>query len=120
MTAPAATATKPAINAYSIRSWPRVSFKAFSFNIKFLIASSPPNFYRHILSLIHNNSHIDLGTSGFGREHAVKRPDLKGPKPYHFRVPMPIAGRLWRTTPRDSRQALLALMRLSPLDATAE
>jgi hypothetical protein len=27
MRAPAATATKPAISAYSIRSWPRLSFK---------------------------------------------------------------------------------------------
>ena len=27
MMEPAATATKPAINAYSIRSWPRVSFQ---------------------------------------------------------------------------------------------
>jgi hypothetical protein len=37
MIAPAATATKPAINAYSIKSWPRVSFHTFSFNTKFVI-----------------------------------------------------------------------------------
>jgi len=32
MIAPAATATKPAINAYSMRSWPRVSFQIRSLN----------------------------------------------------------------------------------------
>jgi hypothetical protein len=32
MMAPAATATNPAIKAYSIRSWPRASFQMTSFN----------------------------------------------------------------------------------------
>src|SRR5277367_5176775 len=45
MIAPAATATKPAISAYSIRSWPRVSLHTFSFNTKLVICVivSPPN-----------------------------------------------------------------------------
>ena len=37
MIAPAATATKPAINAYSMRSWPRVSFQILSFQTRFVI-----------------------------------------------------------------------------------
>ena len=37
MTAPAAAATKPAINAYSIRSWPLVSRRTRIFKIKLLI-----------------------------------------------------------------------------------
>ena len=37
MIAPAASATKPAINAYSMRSWPRVSFQIFIFKIKLLV-----------------------------------------------------------------------------------
>jgi hypothetical protein len=43
--APAATATNPAINAYSMRSWPRVSFQILSFQTRFVIffiLSSPP------------------------------------------------------------------------------
>ena len=34
--APAATATKPAINAYSIKSWPRVSFQIRSCHTSFM------------------------------------------------------------------------------------
>lgn len=34
--APAATATKPAISAYSIRSWPRVSRKTFNVQSAFV------------------------------------------------------------------------------------
>jgi len=37
MIAPAATATKPAIKAYSMRSWPRVSFQILSFQTKLVI-----------------------------------------------------------------------------------
>src|SRR5579872_2607807 len=37
MIAPAATATKPAINAYSMRSWPRVSFQILSFQTRLVI-----------------------------------------------------------------------------------
>lgn len=37
ITAPAATATNPAINAYSMRSWPRVSLQIWSFKTKFEI-----------------------------------------------------------------------------------
>src|SRR5260370_40992630 len=36
MIAQAAPATKPAINAYSIRSCPRVSFQTFSFKTRFV------------------------------------------------------------------------------------
>src|ERR1700676_2680228 len=39
ITAPAATATKPAIKAYSMRSCPRVSLIAFSFKRKFFMLS---------------------------------------------------------------------------------
>ena len=42
ITAPAATATKPAISAYSIRSCPRVSFSAFNLENRFFIVNSPP------------------------------------------------------------------------------
>jgi hypothetical protein len=52
--APAATATKPAIKAYSMRSWPRVSFQILSFKTKLVIRvilMSPflpaTNFLRH-------------------------------------------------------------------------
>ena len=38
MMAPAATATKPAIRAYSIKSWPRLSDQIFNFTIAFKIA----------------------------------------------------------------------------------
>jgi hypothetical protein len=37
MMAPAATATNPAIKAYSMRSWPRVSFQILSLKTKFFI-----------------------------------------------------------------------------------
>ena len=37
MMAPAATATKPAINEYSMRSWPFVSFKICNFSMRFFI-----------------------------------------------------------------------------------
>ena len=37
MMAPADTATKPAINAYSMRSWPFWSFQIFNFRIMFFI-----------------------------------------------------------------------------------
>jgi hypothetical protein len=37
MIAPAATATKPAIKAYSMRSWPRVSFQILSFQTRLVI-----------------------------------------------------------------------------------
>ena len=37
MTAPAATATNPAMSAYSIRSCPRVSFKDLNFKIVFFM-----------------------------------------------------------------------------------
>ena len=40
MIAPAATATKPAIKAYSTRSWPRVSFQILSFQTQLVIVSS--------------------------------------------------------------------------------
>ena len=36
--APAATATKPAIKAYSMRSCPRVSFQTCNFRIKFFMS----------------------------------------------------------------------------------
>ena len=36
ITAPAATATKPAIKAYSMRSWPRVSFQILNFQTRFV------------------------------------------------------------------------------------
>ncbi len=36
MIAPAATATKPAIKAYSMRSWPRVSFQILSCQTRFV------------------------------------------------------------------------------------
>jgi hypothetical protein len=39
MMAPAATATKPAIRAYSMRSCPRVSFQILSFQIRFFITA---------------------------------------------------------------------------------
>jgi len=40
MIAPAATATKPAISAYSIKSWPLWSFQIFNFRIIFFILCS--------------------------------------------------------------------------------
>lgn len=42
MIAPAATATKPAISAYSMRSWPRLSFQILIFRTASVIVRIPP------------------------------------------------------------------------------
>jgi hypothetical protein len=53
MIAPAATATKPAINAYSMRSWPRVSFQILSFQTRlvilviYILLSLAADFFHH-------------------------------------------------------------------------
>ena len=70
MIAPAATATKPAIKAYSMRSWPRVSFQILSFHTKLLIrvmyfsfpptAFSPPLLVSYHLKTVRLNQRKPL------------------------------------------------------------
>jgi hypothetical protein len=77
MTAPAATATKPAINAYSIRSCPCVSLNTFSFKNKFFITFSPLIVFDTFLPVIDNISHIVLRTSGLRVIYWLKDPTWK-------------------------------------------
>ena len=71
MIAPAATATKPAIKAYSMRSWPRVSFQILSFQTRLVIRVIYCSPWRRISStamsklspedaMLHRSKHLEI------------------------------------------------------------
>jgi hypothetical protein len=73
--APAATATKPAINAYSMRSWPRVSFQTCSFKIRLFIY--PLIFNPDVKTLLREDAELDDNREvNLGRKLLTNQPLL--------------------------------------------
>ena len=81
MIAPAATATKPAIKAYSMRSWPRVSFQILSFQtklvIRVIISPLPAKDFFHRYEetplLVVNTSEVDYSESETALDELIEK-----------------------------------------------
>src|ERR1039458_9723655 len=77
MIAPAATATKPAIKAYSMRSWPRVSFQILSFQTRLVIRVIYCSPWRRIFSTAMSKLSLEDAMLHRSEEHTSELQSLR-------------------------------------------